>query len=50
MTDAEHQLIDGLADEFLERLQRGESPSISQYELRTPNTPRKSAVFCLPSS
>ena len=36
MADAEHNLIDALADEFLERLQRGETPSISEYEQAHP--------------
>ena len=31
MAESEHDLIDTLADEFLERLQRDETPSISEY-------------------
>lgn len=38
MCDAEHDLIDALADDFLERLQRGETPSISEYEHRHPES------------
>ena len=36
MAESEHDLIDTLADEFLERLQRGETPSISEYEQAHP--------------
>ena len=36
MADSEHNLVDALADEFLERLQRGETPSISEYEQAHP--------------
>ena len=40
MADSEHNLIDTLADEFLERLQRGETPSISEYEQATATAAR----------
>ena len=36
MSDSEQQLVDSLADEFLDRLQRGEAPTIAEYEQAHP--------------
>ena len=37
MSDTEPSLVERLLDEFVERLQRGETPSIAQYEADYPD-------------